>query len=265
MKKIFAILFFTLLFTSCEEVIYVPLNSADPAIVIEGQVTNYPGPYQVRITTTTDFYDPSTVPPVNNATVYVEDDLGHSWYFTEQRPGYYNNDQFTGEPGRTYSLNVKVKDRFYHATSYMPPPVSIDSLDQGYFAGTRFADAGYYIILYFTDPPDTTNYYRIRLYKGDQAGTVIYVLDDQLMDGNPVNLLLFGSAYEAGDTAVVELQSIDEKVYRFLLTLSNVNASSPSGPEYTPANPETNLSGEALGYFGAVSLSRDTIILTHSK
>jgi len=261
MNKIFIIFIPLLLLTACEEDIYIPLNTAPPAIVIEGTVTNFPGPYQVKITKTTDFYNPSNVPAVGNATVYVEDDKGHTWPFAEKRPGYYMNDLFTGEPGTTYSLTVTVDNHIYQGTSYMPTPVPVDSLGQGYFAGTRFADAGYYVILYFTDPAGVSNYYRIRLYKGDQAGTVIYVLDDQLIDGNEVNLMLFGSAYQEGDTAIVELQSIDEQVYRFLLTLANVNASSPSGSETTPANPETNLSGGALGYFGALALSRDTIVL----
>jgi hypothetical protein len=86
-------------------------------------------------------------------------------------------------------------------------------------------------------------------------------MDDQLVDGNQINLFLFGSAYEAGDTAIAELQCIDEQVYRYLLTLSNVSASSPSGSTTTPENPVTNLSGGALGYFSAVSISRDTLVI----
>ena len=261
MKKITAISFLLLLLTACEEEIYIPLDNAEPVIVIEGRITNLAEPNIVRITRTTDFYDPSSVPMVRNATVYAEDNKGHTWYFLERRPGHYLNNQFTGEPGTTYTLHVQADNKSYKASSYMPAPVPIDSLDVEYFAGTHFADEGYYIILYFTDPPGTGNYYRVRLYKGDQAGTTIYVLDDQLVDGNQVSIFLFGSAYEAGDTAVAELQCIDEQVYRYFLTLSNVSASSPSGSTSTPANPVTNISGGALGYFSAVSISRDTLVI----
>ena len=255
------ILFPVMILTACEEVINLPLQSTNPVIVIEGKIMNLPGPYSVRITKTTDFYDPMPVPPVHNATVYVEDDKGHTWYFLEKKPGYYLNNELKGKPGTTYSLKVYVENGFYTASSYLPPPVPIDSVTAQYFAGTRFASTGYYIILYFTDPPGKGNYYRIKLYKDDQEGTAIYVLDDQLIDGNQVNIFLFGSAYQPGDTAVAELQSIDEKVYMYMLTLSNVNASSPSGSDITPANPVTNLSGGALGYFGAVSITRDTLII----
>ncbi len=261
MKQLFRIFPLFFLFTACEEEVYIPLDTARPVIVIEGRITNLPEPNLVRITRTTDFYDPSSVPHVSNATVWVEDNWGHTWYFLEQRPGYYLNDQFTGQPGITYSLVVNSGGHIFKASSYMPPPVPIDSLDVGFFAGTRFADEGYYIILYFTDPPGKGNYYRVRLYKGDQTGATIYVLDDKLVDGNQVNLFLFGSAYQVGDTAVAELQSIDEKVYRYMLTLANVSASNPSGSTSTPANPVTNLSGGALGYFGAVAITRDTLII----
>ena len=266
MKTLPVILLLSLLLTACEEEIYIPLDTAPPAIVIEGKVTNLPGPYVVRITKTTGFYNPSPVPPVNNATVFVADNQGHTWYFLEQRPGYYINNKFTGQPGTTYTLSVKAENKVITGSSFMPEPVPIDSIDVEYFAGTRFADEGYYIILFFTDPPGKGNYYRIKLYKGDQTGTTIYVIDDQLVDGNQLNVFLFGSAYQPGDTAVAELQSIDEKVYQYMLTLSNVNASSPSGSGTTPANPVTNLSSGALGYFGAVSITSDTLIIPiHGK
>lgn len=260
MKKFLLILPLSFL-VSCEEVIDLPLHESDPLIVIEGKITNLPGPYLVRITRTTDFYSPGPVPPVTGATVFVSDDKGNSWYFTEKRSGYYYNDRFTGMPGTTYSLLVESGGMTYRAMSHMPQPVPIDSLDVEYFAGTRFSDPGYYIIMYFTDPPGKGNYYRVRLYKGKQAGTAIYVLDDKLVDGNQVNIFLFGSTYQPGDTAVAELQSIDESVYRYLLTLSEVNASSPSGSGTTPANPDSNLSGGALGYFGALTITRDTLVI----
>ncbi len=247
--------------TSCEEVIDIPLRPSEDQIVIEGKITNLPGPYLVRITRTTDFYDPGPVPAVGNATVYVEDDKGNTWYFLEKRNGYYLNDKFTGIPGTTYSLYVEAGGKSYRAVSTMPPPVPIDSLGVEYVSGTRFTDPGYYILLYFTDPPGKGNYYRVRLFKGNQPGTAIYVLDDKLVDGNQLNLFLFGSAYEPGDTAIAELQTLDEGVYRYLLTLSEVNASSPSGSGTTPANPVSNISGGALGYFGAVAVTRDTLVI----
>jgi hypothetical protein len=263
MKALIPVFLLLLLLPACEEDIYIPLHTANPVTVIEGRITNLSEPNFVRVTKTTGFYDPATVPTVTNATVFVEDDLGHTWYFTQQRPGYYLNNNFTGQPERTYTLSVKTNNGFFKASSYMPEPVTIDSLKVEYFAGTHFADAGYYIILYFTDPPGKGNYYRIRLFKGDQAGTTIYVVNDQLIDGNQINLFLFGSAYVAGDTAVAELQSIDEQVYQYLLTLSEVSASSPSSSTSTPANPVTNISGGALGYFGAIAITRDTVIIPH--
>jgi hypothetical protein len=79
--KVLSTLFITsliLLSYSCEEVINVDLNSADPKIVIEGTITDQPGPYTVSITKTTDYYNPSSYPAVSGAQVRLVDDLGFS-------------------------------------------------------------------------------------------------------------------------------------------------------------------------------------------
>ena len=263
MKKKFPfyiILLFFLL-SSCEEVIEFPLKDVSPAVVIEGTVTTLPGPYRVIISQTTDYYNPGYLPHLSGALVFVKDSKGHYWHFKEKKQGIYENNEFRGTPGITYSLQIEWKDQFFSATSVMQEPVPIDSLHARYFPGSRFADPGYIIIIYFTDPPGKGNYYRIRMMRGDKTSTVIYVLDDQLTDGNLIPYYLFGASYESGDTAVVELQSIDKGVYEYMLTLSSVTASSQSGSTTAPANPVTNLSGGALGYFGALAVSRDTIII----
>ena len=65
------------LFMSCEKVIDLDLNSAEPRIVIEGNITSDPGPYQVSITTSGDYYTAEGIMPVSGAEVIFVDDLNH--------------------------------------------------------------------------------------------------------------------------------------------------------------------------------------------
>ncbi len=255
------IFLFSLLLSSCEKVIDIPLNSASPVIVIEGTITTFPGPYRVIISQTTNYYKPGNIIRLSGAFVYVRDNEGNYWNFFEKKRGIYENMSFLGRPGITYSLEVEYKGRRYTASSVMQQPVPIDSLQAQYFPGTRFADPGHFIIIYFTDPPGKGNYYRIRTFRSQKASTAIYVMDDQLTDGNQIKFLLYGAAYQPGDTAIVELQAIDKGVYEYMLTLSKVSATNPPNETATPANPVTNLSGGALGYFGALALSRDTLVI----
>ena len=90
--KVLSTLFITsliLLSYSCEEIINVDLNSADPKIVIEGTVTDQPGPYTVTITKTTDYYNPASYPAVSGAQVRIVDDLGFSEQLHETTDGIY--------------------------------------------------------------------------------------------------------------------------------------------------------------------------------
>jgi hypothetical protein len=57
---------------------------------------------------------------------------------------------------------------------------------------------------------------------------------------------------EKGDTIFVEVQYIDEGAYHFFSTLAMMGMSR--------ANPDSNIEGGALGYFGAYSFNQATII-----
>ena len=65
-------------------------------------------------------------------------------------------------------------------------------------------------------------------------------------DPNDVNKLA------AGDSLRVEMQNIDPGVYEYFRTLNLILSSNPVVTT-TPANPKSNFSGGALGYFSAHS------------
>ncbi|HEY4334382.1 MAG TPA: DUF4249 family protein, partial [Puia sp.] len=58
---------------ACKKVINVNLNNSTPQLVIEGEVTNARGPFQVRISKTVDFSADNVYPPVTNAQVFLTD------------------------------------------------------------------------------------------------------------------------------------------------------------------------------------------------
>jgi hypothetical protein len=61
----------------------------------------------------------------------------------------------------------------------------------------------------------------------------------------------------------VELLSLDQKTYGYYRTLEDLLFTNPLFGS-TPANPNTNLSNGALGYFGACAVSSKTIVITQS-
>ena len=78
------------------------------------------------------------------------------------------------------------------------------------------------------------------------------LLDNEVSDSDPRSI-------HSRDTVTVELQSLDDPIYRFWSTLVFGGA---SGSSFTasPANPITNITGGALGYFSAHSIRKKTLI-----
>ena len=70
MKKVFykwCLFILPLILFACKKVISVNLNDAAPQIVVEGMITNTPGPYQVQITKTVNFDASNSFPAVLKA------------------------------------------------------------------------------------------------------------------------------------------------------------------------------------------------------
>ncbi len=249
------------LLLSCEEIIKIDLEGTDPRIVIEGSISDRPAPYRVMLTKTTDYFAPSEYPAVSGATVVVSDDLGTRDTLVEVSEGVYETTTIMGDYGRTYKLDVKAEGKEYTASARLPKRIDIDSIELEYYPETYYYEESYWLHCHFTDLRDTVNFYRVRVFKNDTLDKNIYVLDDKFIDGNPVDMFIWGDSYLPGDTAVLELFSMDDKVYDYFLTLANLLYSGGDGSYSTPANPNTNLSNDALGYFGAFAIDRDTVVI----
>ncbi len=68
----------TLFAFGCEDVINVDLNSSNPQVVIEGVISDEDIPYTVKISKTTDYFNPGGYDKVSNASVLVSNDNGDS-------------------------------------------------------------------------------------------------------------------------------------------------------------------------------------------
>lgn len=252
------------LFSSCEKVIDIDLNTQDPQIVIEGNITDQPGPYTVTLTQTVNFVESNNFPGVSGALVTISDNSGNSETLTESFSGVYSTSEMQGTIGRNYTIKVTTNGKEYTATSNMPAPVSIDTLTVVTENTPKGNDKTIYVN--FTDPAGIANYYRfIKIINGITQIT-IFVEDDLLQDGNTINhpLLVRGqdeTSIKTGDTVTVILQSIDKKVYDYFRTLLQLSGGGVINQSSSPANPLTNFINGALGYFNANAITSKTIII----
>jgi hypothetical protein len=244
----------------CKKVIDVNLHNAATQIVITGQIDNRPGPYEVSISKTVDFSSENVFPPVSGAVVKITAN-GITDSLTETSPGIYSTHFLRGRPGVTYSLFVSAEGKEYTATSTMPQPVQLDSID--FRSGRKDA---LYAVANFQDPEGIPNYYQFIEYADGNTfrnGRGNSVFDDRLSDGRYINRLLYddSSDIKTGVILTVQMNCIDKEVYSYLSELLQISGGGGGFSSPTPANPTSNITGGALGYFSAHTVSTRSVVI----
>jgi Domain of unknown function (DUF4249) len=253
------LLFFTLF--SCTKVINVNLNNANPNIVIEGIVSDGPGPYQVQLAQTVNFSDPNVFPPVTGATVKITDStLGITDSLKEVVPGTYVTQKLLeGVTGHTYQLYVLSNGQKYTASSTMPQKVNLDSVT--FYTTNIFGKRSTSAVANFQDPVGIANYYTFTEYVNGQAIDQTFNFSDRLSDGKYIRRQLFNdSSYiNPGDQVSIKMRCVDNPVWQYFNTLGQAKGNNSQA--ITPTNPLSNISNNALGYFSAQTVQSGLSIL----
>jgi hypothetical protein len=212
---------------SCEKVVNVDLNNAEPKLVIEGLVNNASAA-KVTISRSVPFSNSNSFPVVTGAAVSISDNAGN-----------------------TYTVAGKI----YTASSTMPPQVDFEDLfqDTVFFSKkTTIATA------VFTDPAGFGNYYHFIETVNGKRGKVIFLVDDQFQDGGIIfnELVDEDLKLKVGDVVQVEMQTVDSVVFRYLRGLQDLQFNNT-----VPANPDTNIGNGALGFFSAHTSQTKTLVI----
>jgi hypothetical protein len=216
----------------------------------------------VYISKTNPFYEDNTFPTVSGALVKVKDN-GTEVILIESAPGIYQTSLLNGQPGHVYQLSVTINNQVFMASCTMPQPVLLDTLfiAPGPFGQFKFANVSY------TDPAGTNNGYRFVQYLNGIKDKRIFWENDEFTDGQNISLLLDTGVdkkddprnINTGDEVTIEMQTLDEAVYRYWYSLRS-GGGDGTGNSAAPANPLTNISEGALGYFSAHTVNRKKVI-----
>ena len=268
MKQLIIYISILVLLTGCEETVQLDLKQTPPRIAIEGQVTDVPGLQFVRITRSAGFYQTGDTERIPNAQVSVKDDTGEEMQFvhnpggSEDSIGYYlPAGNYVGEVNRTYTLTVVLDGVTYTGSDKMMRVTAIDSIG---YQRNRFRERDepsdgkiWELLLYAKEPQDTEDNYLFKFYRNDSLiytnETDVYIFNDY---GIGENIEGFPSPvyYAPGDKGRVEMYSITREGYLFyndLITIMNSDGGMFSPP---PANPRSNITGGALGFFQVSSM-----------
>lgn len=254
------------LFSGCEDVITYDLKNAEPQIVIEGIITDQATPQYVKISKTTDYFNPGDYTKISNANVVILDQAGNEINLTEKKPGLYETENLSIGYNNNYKLKISAENKVFNATTKLVEPMLLDSISYGKIS--NFGQTFYEITLNFQDNSDKKEFVIIdaKLNGKDFEFPIFY--DDRLSNGNYMNLrfnMIPQDSLKNGiNEFAVRMRTVDEQTFNYYNELYDIiiknSSASPFSPS-SPANPKSNISNNALGYFGAYAISEKSVVI----
>jgi hypothetical protein len=154
------------LLASCVDLFDAGLNTNKRKLVVDGEITNKPGPYFVTLQQSSPFGTSEFAPPPFNATVIITDNAGNSETLTDKGNGKFEANIIQGVIGRAYTLEVRIGDkRIYRSTPQtIKRPVKVEKIYTEYvpynFTPEVYSGGEFHVYLDTQDPATTGDYYR---------------------------------------------------------------------------------------------------------
>ncbi|WP_338873334.1 DUF4249 domain-containing protein [Spirosoma sp. SC4-14] len=245
--------------TSCIDTIQLDLKDVGDQIVIEGKLTDDSTGNEILVTKAVDFQLKNDFPPVTDATVTVRDETtNQTEVLTQTYPGVYSIQQLKGISEHQYTLTVQADGNTYTATSTMPARVNFDQLT--YESVKRLKTVTQMVAVY-QDPASVDNYYRWVLVANRLQSNNVFVRSDVATNGNLVRQTIVDDVeINPGDTITVDMQCLSKTSYDYFNGLMKLQGNNINQGA-SPTNPQTNLSGGALGHFSAYTSQKRTVVV----
>lgn len=252
---IFSLLLFQ---TSCEDVIELNLNTAEPKLVIEASINYLKGTYGneqiIKLSLTAPYFD-ETIPPANSAIVMITDQNNRTYDFIEDGvTGIYKNTNFRPMLDNKYELKIVYNNEVYIGNETLKSVVSIDSIEQNNEGG--FTGEDIELKAYYTDPIDEKNFYFFEFKSNTPILTSLSIYEDKYNNGNQIFGFYSEEDLEIGDQITIRNYGISERFYNYMFILLQQNSDGGGGPfETQPASVrgncvnQTNPDNFPLGYF----------------
>ncbi|MEY4660265.1 MAG: hypothetical protein RLZZ42_217 [Bacteroidota bacterium] len=275
----------------CEKDINIKLDPSENKLVVEASIENGTPPF-VILTKSLDFFnkiDPSrlqasfvknaivTINDGNNSVVLQPDSLKSDegatvYFYTDKRMP-----PILGKLNAAYQLSIKYEGKEYTSRTTIPSITrTIDSVWWEKLPSIEPRDSVFArVLLRATDKPGLGDYIRYYTKVGAREPFLPgfnSVFDDQIIDGKSYTIPVdrgfnrnaeftdSSSFYRRGDTVTIKLCQIDKATYDFWRTYE-FSFQSIGNPFSSPTRILSNISNEALGYFGGYGCQFRTIII----
>ena len=293
MRHIFLLIFTTFILASCEKGVTFDLEESSPKIVVEATIETNRAPF-VILSKSQNFY--AQITPdileasfVRNADVYVSNGTvthklkeytvalatGYTFYFYSIDSSNLST-AFVGQTNTPYSLRIVAEGKEYTASTKIPAITrSIDSLFWKQAPGSNDTNK-VALMVRATDQAGYGDYIRYFTKRNSEPFYPAFnsVYDDQIIDGTSYEIEVERGVdrtqdlpddytlFDKGDTVTLKLCQIDKATYDFWRTME-FSYGSIGNPFASPTKVLSNISNNALGYFGGYAPQFRTIIIPH--
>lgn len=278
---------------SCETEIHPQLEEVDALVAVDAWINNKPGSQTIKVMYTQSYFDNSQPPAVKGATVQVLNTTsGKLFSFTQSESGDYvwtpaTSEEFLGVPGDQFKLTIVTSGETFEAVSRMGRVPAMDSITFKFQEKNSFQPDSYIAEFWAQDPKGEGDTYWIKATKNGvllnkpseiniayDAGfskaanfdnsqffpPIRYAINPSEQDADDKEL----SPYNPGDSVYVEINSITESSFNYLLqVVSETNRPGGFGELFAAplANVSTNITNvndsgkKAVGFFNVAAVS----------
>lgn len=221
---------------SCEEVIPLDLNSAEPKLVIEAALTWKKGSVgsaqKIKLSTTTSYY--STTPiPAKGAIVIVQNSTNQTFNFIDiSNTGEYRCSNFIPVIGETYRLTIRYNGNTYNAQEIMQPVAEIINVEQNNNGG--FGGKNIELKAHYFDSAFEKNFYLYRFTYSTQVTSNFYTDEDVFFNGNEFFSISQNDKIKSGDKVEINHYGISRTYFNYMSVLVSIAGNSGGGPFQSP-------------------------------
>lgn len=252
------------IFTSCEEVIVLDLDTVEEQIVIEANLNVTDSTCTVLISKSQDFYTDNSFQKITGANISLTTDSGIVYTLNDMGDGQYFASDIMTIANENITIDINLPDNLsFSATAIVPKPIILDTLlieeNSGGF-GPNETDENYSLTVEWMDPEGEDNFYRLKIFRNGVYQSGVYALaDDRLGDGDKLTRPIIGERYAKSDELRVQLLSVNKGYYDYFFDIANAEERGLSSA--VPFNPRGNIDPEVRGCFGVWTVSEKVIVV----
>lgn len=288
--KYILVLFGLLFLASCEDVVEVPLDEADPILVVDAWLNNLDSLHTIKLSLSQPYFDSSLVQTVTGAEVVVTSSAGEVFNFSEgPNSGTYITPSVTniGTIEDEFTLSIDYNGITYTSTSKMNRVPAIDSIKQEFVDDDPFLDDGVYCNFFAKDFAGEGDTYWIKTFKdgrflnqpaeiniaydsGFDGGVIVdseQVFIQPIQDlNNEIGDNFTTQPWLAGEVIRVEIHSLNSSSFAFLelmrdQLLNSFNGIFAEPLSNTPSNIVSSDGSPVLGCFNVAAVSSFSAVI----